>query len=136
MSATPPSAQNILFSLLLQFGSTIGQERILASIRETISKNQGQVFNKTIAGNATNVAVDLSAYVGTLNYLVITDRGGKGFKISMSNTGTKIPVVAGGYFFYKHDDANVPTPPIFYIDATSATDATDLEIAIGGNTTS
>lgn len=134
MAATPPAAQKISFNLSLKFGSTSGQERILAKVSdETGSGNQGQAFNYTLAGSATNATVNLSSYLSRLDNLVIVDRGNKGFKVGLSNTGTKVPVIAGGSFAYKHDNSGTPTPPTLYFDAMGA-DPTDLEISIAGNT--
>lgn len=132
MAVSPPAVQRIAARFLLQHGSTQGSERILSDYTEaaSVTGNQAVVFNKEIAGGASNTSIDLSQYVDTLTWFSVTDRGNKGFKISLANTGAKFQVAANGTFVFKN---GASTPPTIYIDAVDATDATFLEIALAGS---
>lgn len=132
MATTPPTAEQLVYRLYLAHGDDPSDRRVLADYTEasTTTGNQATAFPVELAGGASNTSVNLASYVDTATFVSIRDRGGTGFKVSLVNTGAKFQVAANGVFSFKN---GVSTPPTLYLDNVSGTDATFLEIAIGGS---
>ena len=130
MTATPPTAQTVSYSVMLKHGNTLGSERIICNNQISTTGNQPLIINQDLAAGATNVAVNLANFIDTANFITLTDKGNQGFTVSTASGGASFQVAPGGSFSYQNGNA---TPPTLYLNNSSGTTKNYVEIGVVGS---